>query len=59
MTEREKIISLARECNVDSLKKPRYRMDIYELTGQAIVAFYKAAQAEAYENAAVLATEWG
>ena len=54
MTEREKIISLARECNVKSLKEPRYHMDIYELTGQAIEAFYKAAQNEAYEKAAEL-----
>ena len=50
MTEREKIISLARECNVKSLKEPRYHMDIYELTGQAIEAFYKAAQNEAYAS---------
>jgi len=47
ITEREKIISLARECNIKSIKEPRYHRDIYELTGSAIIAFYKAAQNEA------------
>ena len=57
MTEREKIIRLARECNVKSLKEPRYHMDIYELTGQAIEAFYKAAHELAYEKAAQVCDE--
>jgi len=52
VTERENIIALARECNVQSLKEPRYHMDIYELTGQAIEVFYHKAQREAFEQSA-------
>lgn len=52
MSEREKIIALARGCNIQSLKEPRYHMDIYELTGQAIEAFYHKAQCEILEQAA-------
>ena len=54
MTEREKIISLARRCNQDSIRATKNRpYEIYELTGSAIVAFYKAAQNEALRNARI------
>ena len=44
---REKIISLARQCNQDSIRATKNRpYGIYELTEDAIVAFYHAAIAD-------------